>query len=162
VSLPTTLTITLSPAEQGSIGGWVNYFRDHPNETPTRIVLEERTWRRWAEIARQFGVAPADPLDAFRARLKVGQLCAWALCTDAERTALDALYDPLRVVQYVQFYGASGGGGLNINVRPAGGGYEFWSLQANEWVSDVGGAGDAYVAWLCGQQGRAVPAPFPQ
>lgn len=106
---------------------------------------------------------PANPLDAFVARLKVGQLCAWALCTDAERTALDGLYNPSTVVQYVQFYGASGGGGMNVNVRAAGAGWEFFSLKADAWLPDVGGAGDAYVAWLCARNDppRSVPAPFP-
>jgi hypothetical protein len=107
---------------------------------------------------------PSDPLREFTRRLGVGQLCAWALVTDAERTALDALYNPGTVVQYVQFYGASGGGGMNVNVRAAGAGFEFFSLKADAWLPDVGGAGDAYVAWLCARNDppRAVPAPFPK
>ena len=106
---------------------------------------------------------PVDPLGQFRARLRVGQLCAWALVTDAERTALDALYNPATVVQYVQFYGASGGGGMNVNVRAAGAGFEYYSLKADAWLPDVGGGGDAYVAWLCARNDppRTVPAPFP-
>lgn len=176
------LTLTLSPAEQTAIAGWAKFYADHPqyigvprpDPAPgplpgggfpwqTRIVLDDMSRARYEEIAAQFGVS-TDPLAAFRARLKVGQLCAWALCTDAERTALDALYSPGVVVQYVQFYGASGGGGVNVNVRPAGGGWEFWSIQANAWVPDVGGAGDTYVAWICARNDppRAVPAPFPQ
>jgi len=106
---------------------------------------------------------PADPLAAFTARLKVGQLCAWALVTDAERTALDGIYNPATVVQYVQFYGASGGGGMNVNIKPVGAGYEFFSLKAEAWLPDIGGAGDAYVAWLCARNDppRSVPAVFP-
>lgn len=105
---------------------------------------------------------PHDALEAFRARLKVGQLCAWALCTDAERTALGAIYDPATVVLYVQWYAAGSGGGINVNEQAYGTGYRFWSIQANGWVPDVDGSGDAYVAWLCAQPpGRAVPGPFP-
>jgi hypothetical protein len=113
------------------------------------------------------GPTPADPLADFNARAKVGQLCAWALCTDAEATALKAIYGYDPVVTRVQFYGASGGGGVNVNeVKRAASpsGYAFWSIQAGGdpvLVDDVNGAGDKYVQWLCAQlPARPVPAPL--
>jgi len=53
------LHITLSDQEDANIYGWVNYYIAHPNEVPTRLVLEERTQARLNEIAAQYGVVPA-------------------------------------------------------------------------------------------------------
>jgi len=128
---------TAVPQEVQNLAGRINYY---------------------AEQAR-----PHDPLEAFRARLRVGQLCAWAQLSDAESSALKAQYGGPVVLQYTQFYGASSGGGVNVNVRQAGGGWEFFSLKADAWLPDVGGAGDAYVAWICARNDppRTVLAPFP-
>ena len=144
--------------QQSTLSNFVGTLLAKGIEVPQEVQNLAGRINYYAQQAR-----PHDPLEAFRARLRVGQLCAWALCTDAERTALDALYNPATVVQYVQFYGASGGGGVNVNVRQAGGGWEFFSLKADAWLPDVGGAGDAYVAWICARNDppRTVLAPFP-
>ena len=146
-------------SQQGALSNFVGVLDAKGVDVPIDVRNLAGRINYYAQQAQP----PADPLAAFTARLKVGQLCAWALVTDAERTALDALYNPGTVVQYVQFYGASGGGGMNVNVRTAGGGFEFFSLKADAWLPDVGGAGDAYVAWLCARNDppRSVPGVFP-
>lgn len=50
------LFITLTDQEVSDIAGWVNYYKDHPNETPTKLVLADQSRARFNEIARQFGV----------------------------------------------------------------------------------------------------------
>lgn len=54
------LYIDLTPGEQGDIAGWVNYYRDRPNEALTRIVLSDRSRARYDQIASQFA-APVPP-----------------------------------------------------------------------------------------------------
>ena len=100
---------------------------------------------------------PSDPLREFTRRLGVGQLCAWAMVTDAEATALKAIYGDGIVLQYVQFYGASGGGGINVNERAAGAGFEFFSLKADAWLPDIGGAGLSVANTSLYQEGLILP-----
>lgn len=160
------LTITLTQQEYNDIFGWVKYYGEHKDQTPTKIVLSDRSWARYDQIAAQFNyVPPSDALTDFKQRLKVGQNCAWNMVTDAEATALKQMFDPNRVLQYTQFYGASGGGGMNVSEREAkpggvSGNYEYVSIQnGGNWTPDVNGAADTYVAWLCQQQGHAPPPP---
>ena len=53
-----TLLITLTPQEEADIAGWVGHYAQFPAETPTRLVLSDRSRDRFWQIARQFGIVP--------------------------------------------------------------------------------------------------------
>lgn len=55
------LTIDLTETEAANIAGWANHYTAHPEQTPTRIVLEDRSPERLRAIAAQFGAAPPLP-----------------------------------------------------------------------------------------------------
>lgn len=87
------ITIALTPTEYANIAGWAGYYVAHPNETPTRLVLEDRSQERLLSIAKQLGLhIPAwklrdrDPADAdpvYHGPINPDDLTAddWALCT---------------------------------------------------------------------------------
>ena len=54
-----TLLITLTPQEEADIAGWVGHYAQFPAETPTRLVLSDRSRDRFWQIARQFGIGRA-------------------------------------------------------------------------------------------------------
>ena len=99
-----------------------------------------------------------DGLDAFRARQRVSQNCAWVLTTSAESGALSAKLGA-SYHQYVQFYTVGGTGSVAPQemVNPASpSGYSFWTVD-QQLRDDVNQAADAYVVQRCQEQ--QIPGP---
>lgn len=162
------LKITLTPTEEADIAGWVNYYIANPSAPVQRIVLDSRTQERVKEITEQFQATPvpipvpSNPIEAFKARQRVSQNCAWFLLSPPEEGSMKAAM-PNRaeeISRYVAFYTPGGSGALGINERldPTDG-YVFVDSNQN-WVKDINQAADVEVQRIATSQSRTVPGPF--
>lgn len=163
------LLITLNAKEEGDIGGWVNFYKANPSAAVMRLVLDDRTPARVAQITKQFEAhwgpapvpTPTDPLAAIIDRAtRLGNWASWRFATDEEGAAVTFIYGPLVVAQLQNFYKPGGTGGISVNgsVRPDGTAFFFKLVNGVEVsTDDVNGAADAYIAQVAAEQGRTVP-----
>lgn len=158
--------IDLSDKEEADIGGWVKMGLANPQfaQNPWKLVLHERTYARFRQVAEQFGAftppAPVDPTDPLgRVRAAPSQ---WAknldgTMTETERAAaVKAGYwteeDSHRIANWWHDNGCKG------YYDRATGEYFYFTLDANGNEvkhKDTGGA-DAATVDICG---KPIPGP---
>jgi hypothetical protein len=95
-------------------------------------------------------------LDEFDRRAQLGQWAAWKFWDAAAFGGLMARGHTFeRITSQVQWYNHD----FVIPGNNAGGVYRYFNRHVGNFVQDVGGSADAYVAAEAAAQGRGVPSP---